>query len=596
MKKIIETHQLKDLEIWTEDGWKPITAIHKTIPFDIWEIKTLNFSLKCADNHIIIDDQNRQIFAKDLIPQISKIQTEKGVEIVLSVQKLDLPSENMYDVTVDSPNHTFFSNGILSHNTTLLTIYSLWMACFQSDKRILIVANKEDTAIMILRRIRLAYELLPNWLKPGIKQWGQTEIIFGNDSSIGISTTTSSAAVGQTVNCLIIDEAARIPMHLQEEFWSAVIPVISAGKQSRIIMVSTACGAQGKFYEIYSQCERGENDEWHHERIDWMEIPGRDKKWKQKMIEALGSPQSFDQEFGNCFLDYGKTAADTEVLEGFKAQCINPEIELDEGDYKIWEAPQENHIYVFGIDIGEGIGGAASVIQILDLTDLTNIKQAGIYHNNKIDPFSFASKILSIAQQWGNPYLLIERNNCGGQVIDALHRVHHYENLVTYLPDNQVVDENRMGIYSHTSLKYKSVMNMRYWVNTLKVMNIYDIGTVQELETFIQYPNGTWKKKQGSSFTDDRVMSLIWALFILDPILTEQFFNIELYDEQGKPMKISYIDPNNFKIDKNAGGMLKAISYDTPSPAYFNNVPANQNMDVSNMTFEELMGSGWSPL
>jgi len=86
--------------------------------------------------------------------------------------------------------------------TTMTTIYALWVACFQSDKRILIIANKEDTAIMILRRIRMAYEQLPEWLKPGVKQYGKTEIIFGNDSSIGISTTTASAARGEAANCI----------------------------------------------------------------------------------------------------------------------------------------------------------------------------------------------------------------------------------------------------------------------------------------------------------------------------------------------------------------------------------------------------------
>jgi len=86
--------------------------------------------------------------------------------------------------------------------TTLMTIYALWMTCFEEYKRVVIVANKENTAIMILRRIALAYEELPNWLKPGAVQYGKKEIIFGNHSSIGISTTTGSAVRGDTVNCV----------------------------------------------------------------------------------------------------------------------------------------------------------------------------------------------------------------------------------------------------------------------------------------------------------------------------------------------------------------------------------------------------------
>jgi hypothetical protein len=55
---------------------------------------------------------------------------------------------------------------------------------------------------MILRRVALAYEELPNWLKPGTAQYGKKEIIFGNHSSIGISTTTGSAVRGDTLNCI----------------------------------------------------------------------------------------------------------------------------------------------------------------------------------------------------------------------------------------------------------------------------------------------------------------------------------------------------------------------------------------------------------
>lgn len=107
-------------------------------------------------------------------------------------------------ITVDADDEQFVvgDTRICSANTTLMTIYALWIACFNSDKRIVIVANKEKTAIMILRRIKLAYEQLPNWMKPGLATWAGTEVIFENGSSIAISTTTGSAVRGESVNCI----------------------------------------------------------------------------------------------------------------------------------------------------------------------------------------------------------------------------------------------------------------------------------------------------------------------------------------------------------------------------------------------------------
>jgi hypothetical protein len=100
-------------------------------------------------------------------------------------------------------------------------------------------------------------------------------------------------------NCLIIDEAAYIQPHIMDEFWNSVIPIISSSSNTKIFLISTANGTSNKFYDIYSSAESGESKEWHHEKMEWHELPGRGKKWKNSMIESLGSQEAFDQEF-NC--------------------------------------------------------------------------------------------------------------------------------------------------------------------------------------------------------------------------------------------------------------------------------------------------------
>jgi hypothetical protein len=86
--------------------------------------------------------------------------------------------------------------------STMMTIYILWQACFMDDQRIILVANKEATAIEIFQRVRLAFEELPVWLKPGVKEYGKTSMTLDNGSRIGITTTTGTAARGQSVNCV----------------------------------------------------------------------------------------------------------------------------------------------------------------------------------------------------------------------------------------------------------------------------------------------------------------------------------------------------------------------------------------------------------
>jgi hypothetical protein len=97
-----------------------------------------------------------------------------------------------------------------SGKSTLLTIFVLWMACFNDDHRAAIVANKESTAINIFKRVRMAYEQLPNYIKPGVKDYGKTGMTLGNDSSILVSTTTATSIRGDSLSTLAIDEVAFI--------------------------------------------------------------------------------------------------------------------------------------------------------------------------------------------------------------------------------------------------------------------------------------------------------------------------------------------------------------------------------------------------
>jgi len=89
-----------------------------------------------------------------------------------------------------------------SGKTTNLTILALHEACFKGYRNIVIVANKEDIAKTIFKRVRMAYESLPAWLKPAVLKWGEESVELANGSFIGISTTTGSAARGLTIHCV----------------------------------------------------------------------------------------------------------------------------------------------------------------------------------------------------------------------------------------------------------------------------------------------------------------------------------------------------------------------------------------------------------
>jgi len=96
---------------------------------------------------------------------------------------------------------------------------------------------------------------------------------------------------------------------------------------------------------------------------------------------------------------------------------------------------------------------------------------------------------------------------------------------------------------AHTNTKYKGVLNMRYFMNEVRVVNLNEEETVMELRNFVRFPNGTWKARPG--FHDDRVMAMLYSLFILEKEITERFFEIVEVDDMGKP---SVIEPMDFGV------------------------------------------------
>ena len=117
-KKFVDVIEVDEWEVFTDSGWADVEKIGKTIPYEIWDIKTESFSIQCADDHILFDSEFNEVYAKELkIGDV--ILTEKGSERIIHAENTG-DSGHMYDLQINHPNHRFYTGGILSHNT-------LWM-------------------------------------------------------------------------------------------------------------------------------------------------------------------------------------------------------------------------------------------------------------------------------------------------------------------------------------------------------------------------------------------------------------------------------------------------------------------------------------
>lgn len=273
-KKILNSLSISNIKVLTDTGYHPISHIHITQPYTHYEIVTQNFKMECADNHIIFDNGNYPIFTKDVLVG-SRIQTINGPEIVVSIKRKNRKS-SMFDITVDHEDHRFYTNGILSHNTVCSSITILHYALFNNNKNILVTANKLDTSIEILDKIREVYQRLPFFLQQGIINWNQKFITFENKSRIKGFATTKTSSIGQAADFLYLDEFAHIPENIADKFYKSVFPTVSNIDNSRIIITSTPNGFN-LFHKLLTDAEKpeGEKSSYVAKRVYWWQVPKR---------------------------------------------------------------------------------------------------------------------------------------------------------------------------------------------------------------------------------------------------------------------------------------------------------------------------------
>lgn len=179
-----------------------------------------------------------------------------------------------------------------SSKTTTISIYALWYVLFHKDKTVYILANKQDSAIEILDRIKVAYEMLPLWMQVGVMDYNAKSITFANGSKIRVAATSPSAIRGKSANVVICDEYAFIPTNIAEEFDKSVFPTISSvsdkskRNDAKIILISTPNGLN-HFYAKWKKAIMGQGDFTPFE-VKWTDVPGRDETFKQDVIDNFG--------------------------------------------------------------------------------------------------------------------------------------------------------------------------------------------------------------------------------------------------------------------------------------------------------------------
>lgn len=411
--------------------------------------------------------------------------------------------------------------------TTIVSIYLLHFGLFSTkEMNIAILANKEVTALEILNRLKLAYRELPFWMQQGISDevggWNKKMIGLGNGVRYIAGSTASSTIRGYTINLLYLDEFAFVPDNIADEFMTSVYPTIVSGKSSKIIITSTPNGLNA-FYNIWKGAIRGENN-YMPIKVSWQDIPGHDEEWKENIIRDIGT-KKFAQEFGCDFLGSAQTLVDANILQRMN---IREPVELKIGKYlSVYEQPIEGVMYILGVDTAKGLGKDYSCVQVIKINSEHDIDQVAVYRNNMIDPKDYSQVVISISEYYNNAYIMLENNDVGNEVGEAIHYDYEYDYIIN-------CDPKGIGIKSTKKTKLAGNLLMkRYiengWLDIVDRTTLYELSRYEEIS-----PNVFSSPRMG---TDDTVSSLLWAIY---------FLSTTYFD--GKNLNVKKID-DKFKIN-----------------------------------------------
>ena len=420
-----------------------------------------------------------------------------------------------------------------SGKSTTVVSYLLHYALFNPNSNIAILANKSSTARDILSRVQLAYENLPKWLQQGVINWNKGNIELENKSTIVAAATSSSAIRGGSYNIIFLDEFAFVPANIAEMFFSSVYPTISSGTKTKLIIVSTPYG-MNQFYKLWTDAENKRNDYVPIE-VHWSEVPGRDEKWKEDTIRNT-SPEQFQQEFECEFLGSVNTLISPAKIKNivFKTP-IKSNAGLD-----VYEDPKKGATYVCMVDVARGVNKDYSAFIIADVSQMP-YKVVAKYRSNDIKPILFPHTIDRVCKAYNHAHVLVETNDLGQQIAEALQFELEYDNLLMTTQRGragQILGAgfsgrgSGFGVRMTKQIKKIGCSNIKTLIESDKII-INDFNIIEEMSTFIK-KGQSWMAEEGC--TDDLMMCLVvFGWLSNQPFfkeMTDTNARQQLYEEQ----------------------------------------------------------------
>jgi len=392
-----------------------------------------------------------------------------------------------------------------SGKSTAVISFILHYILFNESKNVALLANKAELARELLDRLKKAYENLPLWLQQGITTWNKGSIELENGSKILATSTTGSAARGQSFSLVFLDEFAFVQHNIANDFFKSVYPTISSGQETKMIIVSTPKG-MNHFYKMWVEAEE-QRSNFKTLAVDWWETPGRDSDWKIQQV-ANTSEEDFNQEFACEFLGSTNTLVNVNILRNLA--FINPTFQKNGFDQ--YGEINPDHQYVVTVDTARGVGLDNSAFVVVDITTVP-YRVVAKFKDSLISPLLYPELIYNVATNYNEAFILVEINDIGEQIANILANDLEYENIfVTNVKGRagQVIgggfsSNRQLGVRTTKQVKRIGCSTLKDLIENNKII-IEDFDIIEEMSNFINKKD-SYQADEG--YHDDLVMCLV---------------------------------------------------------------------------------------
>ncbi len=434
--------------------------------------------------------------------------------------------------------------------TTLYLARAMHLISTRPHMSALMTAHRDTDATKIFKAANLMHRYLPTWLKHERSMAQRREIDYSlMGSSLGVGTA-AGLGVGRsdTLHFVHLTEASRYTGDT-EDFLAGILEAARAGS---VTLETTAKGAQGFFYHLWTQSKKN-GGPWHCVFAPWwwdtrntippltpkqrrqFKLTDEEREWAEPnnltpeqvvwyRLKTIELGRRVKQEYPCSDMEAFAVAGlhfFSQELVVRKARLVKPPIKLHpkeipkdlarcRGYLKVWCRPEEDQRYVMAADPTDGTEHGsyayASVHRRSDWEQVARIRA-------RWGPKEFASYIKPLAVWYRKAFVAVELNR--RECVRALLRDYHYRYLY-YQRKADGTTRKEPGFWTDAGTRGMALDFFREaWEGIGGEegrLQIHDPVVYAEMTTFEDQGGGRYAAGSGEEETDDGILTIAIVL------------------------------------------------------------------------------------